>query len=641
MPLQVACPHCNINHHLDVCFAGKKIRCRYCKQPFAVAGKRKQTAAPAETPTPVLQAPPPAGSRPKDCGPVLVSGRGPKHGAETSSNGHRPRGAWIPVWPIATGLLAVAVVVWIMFLLMPNDLDRQLKSLKTGTPETRQQALAWLLEAEPQKADRVRVAAALEPVLFDDGDRTFNPELLLRTYLHWAGKDNVPTLIRMVANPTLPAWDARKAGWVIDALGKLQDKRAVDVLAEHLADPVLHDRAVNALRILGPTAEPAVLEFLFAKDADTRARAGQLLAEYGATPGKLVDEALGRLKSSQTEVRLSAACWFADNPPADEAFKSEVAKALIPLLDDHSPPVCNEALRALKLWATKDSSPQLRDYARRMQKAAFAYPDLIDVLAQFPDEANAEAIALQLANPGLRARAVQGLLKLDKAADKAILAYINDPDPGVQKEMQDLCRLLKIPADRQLEQTLTDLTDMDVNRSRAALQTLAHLRPDEASRAKVVAALNVALLDPNNAIREDALNAVMVWGSQENTTTLLKILGDFQTGGTGRDGRIIEALGSLKDPRAAQQLAQGLTHARERGEVSKALKAIGPGAEAAVAPFLQSPDPAVRITACRILADIGTDKSLQSLQTAGQMYYLDAVFGQETTMTAQKILSRK
>ncbi len=47
--------------------------------------------------------------------------------------------------------------------------------------------------------------------------------------------------------------------------------------------------------------------------------------------------------------------------------------------------------------------------------------------------------------------------------------------------------------------------------------------------------------------------------------------------------------------------------------MSKALKAIGPGAEAAVIPFLQVHDRATDLEACRILAEIGTDKSVQPL----------------------------
>jgi len=369
-------------------------------------------------------------------------------------------------------------------------------------------------------------------------------------------------------------------------------------------------------------------------------RAGQLLADYGTKPGTIAAEALNRLKSGQTDVRLGAAFWFAENVPGDVITKAEVARALDGLLDDLSPKVCDMALRALKLWATQDCLPQLRDYARRQQKSAQVNPDLIDVLVKFRDETAAEAIAAQLPNPALRARAVQALLVLGPVSTRAVLPFLEYPDDAVKNEAQDLCRLLQISGDRQLDQTLADLTGTDIPRIRAALRSLAQLRPDEASRLKVSRLLNAALLDSNIGIREDALNAVTVWGSPENTATLLKVLGEFQLG-RSRDPRLIEVLGSLGDPRAAQQLAQGLTHVRERPMVGKALTAIGPGAEEAVLPFLQSPDQGARVMACRILGEIGTDKSLSPLGNAGQMFYLDSAFGQEVPIATQKILARK
>ena len=294
--------------------------------------------------------------------------------------------------------------------------------------------MVWLLQAGPQDADRARVTAALEPLLFNDLDHALKPDLVLRTYLHWAGKDNVPALVRLAANPTHPAWDSTMAGLVLDALGQLKDERAIEVVAEHLGDPVLHDRAVNALKIMGPMAEPVVLDCLFAADPDTRARAGQLLEDYGVKPGAIAAEALARLQSNQANIRAAALNWCVDNPPSDAGSKAAGAKILAHLLDDLSPKVNGLALRALKTWATTDCLPQLRDYARRQQKAAVVSPALIDVLAQVPDASAAETIAMELPNPALRARAIQGLLKLGAVADKAVLPYLDYPDPAVAQE---------------------------------------------------------------------------------------------------------------------------------------------------------------------------------------------------------------
>ena len=155
----------------------------------------------------------------------------------------------------------------------------------------------------------------------------------------WAGKDNVPTLIRLVQTPGLPFWNPRKTGLVMEALGKTQDEQAAEALAAKLADPVLHNPAVTALESMGPKAQKAVLPYLFDGDPATRLQASQLLANLGAKPQTIADEALARLRSGQTDVRRAAVIWFVDNSPGEGARKDDAAKALADLLDDPSPEV--------------------------------------------------------------------------------------------------------------------------------------------------------------------------------------------------------------------------------------------------------------------------------------------------------------
>ena len=94
--------------------------------------------------------------------------------------------------------------------------------------------------------------------------------------------------------------------------------------------------------------------------------------------------------------------------------------------------------------------------------------------------------------PALRRKAAQALLKLGPVTNGHVLQYLNHPDEGVRKEAASLCRLLNIPADRQLEQTLADVADARKGRSRTALQHLARLRPDETKRALVSRAVECA-----------------------------------------------------------------------------------------------------------------------------------------------------
>jgi hypothetical protein len=540
---------------------------------------------------------------------------------------------------LAAGLVALAGLV--VFLMYPRDVDRNLNDLKGGNSEARRQALVWLAEADLDGSRRAPVTAALEPLLFEGDVRgDLSPDLVLRAYLHWAGPDNVPAMIRLLQSPNVPDWGPRKAGLVMQALGKWQDRRAVDVLAEKLTNAALRDQAVDALRLMGPRAENAVLGYVFDADPATRLRASQLLAEFGTTPKKIAHEALGRLKSNSPDAQRSAAVWFAQNPPDDEKQQAEVARALAGLLEDLSPKVNALALDALKLWATRDCLPQLVAFARRDVKAGTCPAELIDVLARFQDPTVAEAIALQLKAPANRGRAAQALLKLGPVATKAVLLYINSPDPAVQREARRLCRQLKIPTSLQLEHTLADVADARKPRVRTALQSLARLRPDEASRARVSQALNAPLLDPDSAVLADALNAVRVWGSKANTATLLKLLAEPR-GGAARDPRVIERLGSLHDPAGAPALAEGLTRPQELDVVVKALVALGSGAEEAVVPYLQSTIRGARFAACWVLGEIGTSKSVSALAAAGNRYLDDGDFNQRTRIASEKITARK
>jgi len=505
-----------------------------------------------------------------------------------------------------------------------DQIDQNVSDLTGNVPEARAQALLALAQADPQDAHRAQVTAALEPLVVEgDPRRTLDPQLLLQTYLHWAGKDNVPSLIRIVENPHLPSWSVGKTELVMQKLGKVQDNRAADVLARKLTDPQLHNQAVDALKLLGSGAANAVLDYVFVDDPATQQRASDLLADYGIGPDKLIAAARSRLESNDPEMQRLAAAWFAVNPPDSHAEKKEVAQDLARLLGDLSPRTNGPALRGLKLWATKDCLPQVVNFAQRLEKArdskevAANKSAVIDVLAKFPDQIAAEAIALELKDPTQRARAVQALLKLGPVASGTVLEYLNHPDEGVRKEAESMARMLKIPDDRQLRQTLADVADARKARSRAALRHLARLRSDDTSRPVVSKALNAPLLDKDVGIRDDALDALRVWATPENTAALLKLFG------------------SLHGDRAKDDKLTG-------DKVARILISIGPSVEDSVIPLLKSSDALVRRQACWILTEIGTAKSVPPLQAAGMAYGpLDPPFYNQTQDAIAKVMARK
>ncbi len=595
MSIKFSCASCG--HHLKANpdQAGKHCKCTRCGHVMTV---------PAPTAIPVAAVGSPSAS------PARPAKRPSRFGLFLSAS-------------IAGVALVAAILLAVSLYVHTHEVDLKLADLAGNVPAARSQAVVWLAEAVPQDNRRAQVTAALEPLVVEgDVREQLDPDLVLRAYLHWANQDNVPTLIRMVEVHPRSSWSNGKTGQVMVTLGTLQDKRAADVLAQKLIDPKLHDQAVDALKLLGADAQEAVIPFAFADEPDTRQRAEKLLASYGTTQRAVFAEARRRLLSNDQDEMHSAVAWFAENAPDDDAEKADVAAPLAALLGDHSPRVNQLALRSLKRWANKDCLPQVVAFADRQEKAeknkesAASNAALIDLLAQIPDEKAADAVALWLKDPEQRGLAVQALLKMGPAATEPVLKHINSPEADVRKEALSLCNRLKIPADRQLEQTLADVADARKPRSRAALQHLAQLRPDDANRAKVSAALNAPLLDTDAGIREAAVDAVRVWATKENTTTLLK----------------------LQDKLCAEPKIDTVCLDR----ISQVLISIGPDVQEAVIPMLKSPLPAVRGEACRILGEVGTDKGAQALKDAGNAWLpVDPNFYNYTQLSIAKIAARK
>ena len=170
---------------------------------------------------------------------------------------------------------------------------------------------------------------------------------------------------------------------------------------------------------------------------------------------------------------------------------------------------------------------------------------------------------------------------------------------------------------RPLLMALADVADARKARSRTALEHLAGLRPEVASRVRLSRAVDAPLLDPDAGIRNSALDAVRVWATPENAATLVKLLG------------------SLHGERSESD-------ARTGDRVAQALIAIGPGVEDVVVPLLRSADASVRCEACAILGEVGTARSIQPLDDAGVAFLgLDPGFYGQTRLAAAKIAARQ
>jgi HEAT repeat protein len=161
-----------------------------------------------------------------------------------------------------------------------------------------------------------------------------------------------------------------------------------------------------------------------------------------------------------------------------------------------------------------------------------------------------------------------------------------------------------------VEQALFDL-DVSVPGNRKWIAgKLARMEPAPAYRERVAGALHPLLDDPDLFTRSAAANALGVWGTAESVPLLIERLEDREH---SVRWATLEALGKLKDLRAAEPVAQ-LLHRGDRGFASQALQAMGPLAAPAAVRRLKDPEWTVRIEACRILKAVGSREQEPALR---------------------------
>jgi S1-C subfamily serine protease len=165
----------------------------------------------------------------------------------------------------------------------------------------------------------------------------------------------------------------------------------------------------------------------------------------------------------------------------------------------------------------------------------------------------------------------------------------------------------------EIDQCLTDLRGGHAGRSSIAAAKLLRAVPLDERRDEVLKSLEAMLADKDQFRRKQAVDAMGTWAKPETIPVLIRCLDESAL---LVKLAAIDALGRLKDQRAAEPLAKLLAEPGPRVQAAKALKLLGEKAESAVVGLLKHADPDVRREACRLLKDIGTSSSLTDLQTA-------------------------
>lgn len=208
---------------------------------------------------------------------------------------------------------------------------------------------------------------------------------------------------------------------------------------------------------------------------------------------------------------------------------------------------------------------------------------------------------------------------------EALVAALKPPDPLPKPETKP------VSADERAS-LLADLKSENKAKRSIALSRIAAVQPDE-GKAEIETVLLGFLKSDDQFARQNAAKGLAVWGGKDSVEPLIKQLDDSAFGARWA---AIEALGHLKDARAAEPLAKLVADRKEHYQAANALKALGSDAEDAVLKLLEQGKAEPRRDACQILKTIATKKSAPALEkAASDADLLTARYAKEALKTAK------
>ncbi len=243
----------------------------------------------------------------------------------------------------------------------------------------------------------------------------------------------------------------------------------------------------------------------------------------------------------------------------------------------------------------------------------------------WPETVPALLHVMQGSDPRRRADALRGLLDLTRQKRDLVQSHRDEVVTALDERVRaedrelwngvfDLIRTLEWP---ELVPVLLHTVQVPTPDLRAAgfrvLQEFCQQKPTlmEPYRADVAKTLEGLLDTDDRFFRADVAKTLVTIAGPDNVPALVHFL---QVEDAFGRNEVMDFLVTLKDPRAAEVIAAGLTKDRDRA--AQALMGLGSPAEPAVLPYLNHQDPGVRQKACEVLSQIGTKASRAALQKA-------------------------
>jgi predicted Zn finger-like uncharacterized protein len=340
-----------------------------------------------------------------------------------------------------------------------------------------------------------------------------------------------------------------------------------------------------------------------------------------------VKEALDALRGTDPGRERAGADWLA-RAPREEGKAAEVSKALDPLVRNAQPnvfghdPPRQAALKALKVWGTKENVPTLVQFLQTESGnpgAPVHMPDQLrdamSALARIDDEGGVEGILPWLGNFFVNDAAESALRQLGRKAEKGLLKSYNDPDEGKRNTVRRLLQQCDTKPEVILTQVAADLKMGDARRRQVAAEGLEKMPLVEAKRDEVSKALNFALDDTDGNVNTAGVRAAKTWGTKENVSALVRHV--TEGGGFSTPLRVgaMEALVAIKDPEGVWPVARWLGDFFNHDSARKTIEQFGPVAEKVGLEHLKDTDGASRLRAWAVLSLVGTSANVATMET--------------------------
>jgi HEAT repeat protein len=339
----------------------------------------------------------------------------------------------------------------------------------------------------------------------------------------------------------------------------------------------------------------------------------------GGKENSAVADALDDLKSEDPRRKESGAKALAEMAVVPSQQKA-VAGALEKRLTDVNHQVKVASAKALAVWAGKDNIPTLKRYVDDPAVSA----DVIRTLARLGDTSVAPTLAAQLPDWGGRGQnAANALQTLGKGCETEVVKYRFHTDQGCRQRAQQLLIGYGTSDQVIVKQAVEELRSPDEHRRTAAGEYLALTKAIPAQKEAVALALNNALKDVNNGVRNNAIKAVKVWGTNANVPTLVEMLLDPKwNGGDWQQPRelrtlMVTFLVDLGDDRAVPVFCQDMTINDFKSYASQGLKKVEKTALPEIVKCLSNPNLPVKQGAALALSEMPVNEGKRAEVSVG------------------------